>query len=233
MQAGGYTRNDGAVEFSTRVRALLPDEGLVVDFGAGRGEACEDDVPFRRWLQDLRAPGRTVVGVDIDPVVADNPGLDEAHVLDGPRLPFADGSVALVVARSVLEHVERPEEVAGELGRVLAPGGWLCAMTPNRHGYISIGARLVPNRAHARVLGHLQPTREERDVFPTVYAMNTRATLRALFPEPTYEHATYGFNVDPVYFQRVPRLGGVVARLGGLLPEALAPILMVFIRKAR
>jgi len=231
LHAGGYTRNDGAVEFYTRVHALLSPTSVILEFGAGRGAVVEDPVAIRRHLADLRAPQRRVVGVDIDPVVTTNPLLDEAHVVDGWALPFPDRTFDAVVSVSALEHVRDAAPVAAELDRVLKPGGWICAVTPNRHGYIAVGARLVPNRWHSAVVGRLQPGREARDVFPTAYRMNSGKALGRLFPSSRFDHFTYGFNVDPVYFQRSRPLASIVGYLGPLVPERLAPVLMVFIRK--
>ena len=234
LLAGGFSRNDGAIEFYSRVHSLLPPAGVILDFGAGRGKAAtEDPVEFRRRLYDFRGEGRRVIGVDRDPVVLNNPMLDEAKVVLGNRIPLPDASVDVIVADWVLEHVEDAFPVARELGRVLRLGGWLCARTPNRWGYIALGARLIPNRAHRAVLRRLQPARKSIDVFPTCYKMNTGRALRRLFPEPRFTHATYAHMVDPLYFGSSRIAIGTVRTLSRLLPDALAPVLCVFIRRDR
>jgi len=43
---------------------------------------------------------------------------------DARVLPFADESFDGVLCSQVLEHVDRPEVVVQEIGRVLKPGGW-------------------------------------------------------------------------------------------------------------
>ncbi len=232
LAAGGFTRNDGSVEFYTRVRALLEPTAVVLDFGAGRGQGTADDpISFRRQLLDLRGEHRRVIGVDVDPVVEQNESLDEAHVLSGTTLPLESASIDLVVADWVFEHVDDAGATAAELSRVLRPGGWICARTPNGHGYVALGARLVPNRLHAQALHRLQPQRKSIDVFPTRYRMNTKRQLQELFPPQHFTHATYGHVTDPVYFGRSSLLIGAVSALSRLLPEALAPVLLVFVRK--
>lgn len=229
VRAGGFTRVDGTIAFYTRVRALLGGDDVVLDFGAGRGLAAEDEVPFRREIRSLRGCRRQVVGVDVDPVVVGNPLVDVAHVMTGDRIPLDDQSVDLIVATSVFEHVERPAEMAAELDRVLKPGGWLCARTPNRWGYIALGARLVPNRLHVPALRRLQPERQAADVFPTHYRLNTRRAIAGHFP--AYECCIYGHNPEATYVG-TSRLGcSAVAALSRLGPERLASILMVFLRK--
>ena len=127
VAAGGFTRLDGDVAFFGRVQALLSEllpRAVVVDFGAGRGRASEDPVLYRRTLHDLRGVNRRVIGVDVDPVVLQNPLVDEAHtILPGGPLPFADGSVDVIVSDFTFEHIDTPTSVAREFERILKPGG--------------------------------------------------------------------------------------------------------------
>jgi SAM-dependent methyltransferase len=73
------------------------------------------------------ARGALVTGVDLSPkmiAVASgrHPGL-EFREADAECLPFAEGSVDAVVCNFGVGHFGRPEPVAVELVRVLAPGG--------------------------------------------------------------------------------------------------------------
>ena len=234
VAAGGFTRVDGTVAFYARVQALLEPDMTVLDYGAGRGRGVADDpVPFRKDLQTLRGRVARVIGADVDPVVADNPNLDEAIVLEGPRapLPLDDASVDLIVSDHCFEHVEDADFTAAELTRVIRPGGWLCARTPNRWGYIGLGARVVPNHRHVDVLGRLQPHRHERDVFPTRYRLNTRAALRKHFPPDRFDDHTYGFNAEPAYAGRSNVGTWLLGGWARVTPEWLASTWMVFLRR--
>jgi len=135
--AGGYSRVDGTVEFYGRVNALLQPHMTVLDFGAGRGAGIQDDlVPYRRSLRTLKGKCKRVIGVDVDDAVVGNPGLDESYVIEpGGRIPLENESVELIVSDATFEHITDPSPVTKELDRVLKPGGWLCARTPNRWGY--------------------------------------------------------------------------------------------------
>jgi SAM-dependent methyltransferase len=231
IAAGGYSRVDGSIELYTRIRALLEPDMQVLDFGAGRGRAVDPNV-FRRQLANLRGACAKVVGVDIDPAVRENPGLDEAVVIEpGRPLPFPDSTFDLVVSDHVFEHVDDPVAVAAELDRVLRPGGWICARTPNRNGYIAWGARLVPNGLHSRVLHRLQPGRQSVDVFPTRYLLNTRVALRRHFPPERYRHCAYGFNTEPAYTGRSTPLWILLWAWLRIAPEALCATWFVFLQK--
>jgi SAM-dependent methyltransferase len=145
VQAGGFTRLDGTIEFYSRVNALALKDSVVLDYGAGRGRFFEDPVTYRRDLRLLKGNVARVIGVDVDPVVRLNPAVDDAYCIaqDG-RIPVKDGTVDLIVSDFTFEHVERPRAVADELTRVLKPGGWIAVRTPNKYGYVALGARLVP-----------------------------------------------------------------------------------------
>lgn len=51
-------------------------------------------------------------------------------VADITRLPFADGTFSGASSAETLEHIADDDSAASELGRVLAPGGWLCGTVP-------------------------------------------------------------------------------------------------------
>lgn len=198
--AGGFTRVDGTVQFFVRVCALLAPTAVVLDFGAGRGRLASTGSRFKRELVDLRNHAARVIAADIDRAVLENPISHEQIVIENGRIPLPDSSVDLIVADYVLEHVDDPQTVAAELRRVLKAGGWLCARTPHISSLVSIAARLVPNRLHVRAVDVVQPKeREARDVFPTVYRLNSRRALRTYFPENAWVHCSYTWNPEPGY----------------------------------
>jgi SAM-dependent methyltransferase len=232
MAAGGFARDDGTVQFYSRVAALLQAHFQVLDFGAGRGEPLVDDpVEYRRRLMNIRGRVAHVAGCDVDPAVAEHPGLDSAALIgaDG-RLPYKDGHFDLIVSRYVFEHLPNPALSAAELTRVLKPGGWICAVTPNATGYVALGSRLVNNSLHARWLRRLQPGRREEDVFPTYYRLNSERALRQHFGAAFDIHCyrdpggvTYHFG-SPVVF-------ALLLALHRVLPTFLQNAMYIFMRK--
>lgn len=233
--AGGYCRVDTPVTFFTRVRALLRPDMTVLDWGAGAGkwERLPEGLP--KDLMKLRGSCERVIGVDPDPLVRDNPWLDEAHVVQpDERLPLEDESVHMVVSWAVFEHVANPEFAAGELARVLKPGGWICAMTPNKWGYAGVGARVIPNRLHSVLLRKVlqrAAIRKAEDIYPTVYKMNTLADIERLFPTSRFEHCSYLFSGPPAYHGGVLPVARAIGLWNRLAPEPARATIHAFVRK--
>ena len=108
------------------IRNIPLHPGRLLDIGCGRGE----------YLKTFAARGFDVIGVD---GAASARRMTEGlpvEVLDIDRepLPFADGSVAYIFSKSVIEHLQHPNWMLAECARVLQPGGTAVIMTPSwRH----------------------------------------------------------------------------------------------------
>lgn len=234
VQVGGYTAIDGTVEFYLRVRTLLRPDQVVLDLGAGRAAWVENLSlpPILRELLDLRGDGRRLIGCDVDPIVRTNPLLDEVHVLETGTspLPFDDRSVDLVVSDWTFEHLSDPAVTAREIIRILKPGGWLCARTPNRNGYISVANRVIPKMLHRAVLRRGQPGRKGEDIFPTVYRANDQSRIREFFGIDC-SVTTYVVNPEPSYLGQ-SRFAWAAVKVGErVLPRQLGAVLLIFARR--
>jgi SAM-dependent methyltransferase len=231
-QVAGFSHVDGSVDFWSRVRALVTPESRVLDYGAGRGAFIDNDSSrYRRQLKIVRGHAAHVTGCDVDPAVKENPFLDAADVIDfSARLPYPDASFDLIYSNWVFEHVVDPAHVASELLRVLKPGGWICAATANKWGYVALVSAAVPNRSHAKVLSRVSPEVKDFDVFPTMYRMNTPGTLRRLFTGARV--VTYRRSSEPSYHFNNPLLYRGFMVLHDLMPSALQTGLFMFAQKA-
>jgi SAM-dependent methyltransferase len=159
-------RRDPVAAFVDRLtRSVRPDD-RVLDLGAGAGELN---------TYALKGRVRQLVGVDLDPRVADNPLLDVGLQADIGTLPFADASFDVVFSIYVLEHVERPDALAAEIARVLRPGGVCLSLTPNVFHYVTAISRLTPTRFHRRF--NAWRGRPAEDTFETFYRFNSRGAL--------------------------------------------------------
>ena len=208
---------------------------MVVDFGAGRGGIHIDDpIAYRHSLMSLKGKVNEVIGVDIDSAVTTNPAINRAIVISGPELPLPDRSVDLILSDFTFEHLGDPQAIASNFERVLKPGGWIRARTPNRFGYIVLANSFLPDSLRSRVLRGAQPERKEEDLFPAFYRLNTLRDISRLFPEPRFRQASYYWDASPSYHFDSP----FVFRLFSWLlqsesPNAFKTMLMVFIQKSQ
>ncbi|NNC72768.1 MAG: hypothetical protein HKN78_07805 [Sphingomonadaceae bacterium] len=103
-------------------------------------------------------------------------------------------------------------------------------MTPNKYSYIALASMLVRNRSHGKVLSRVQPDREEIDVFPTVYKMNTISALRKLFGQAS-EICIYRFTPEPAYHMNRALVFRFLLFMHKHMPEMFSTNLMIFVRK--
>lgn len=233
ISAGGYARDDSSVNFFSRVNALLSPEMTVVDLGAGRGASLLGEEDFLKRLRRLQGKVTKVIGIDVDEAIAEHPFLDERHIVAiGDTYPLESASVDLVVCDWVLEHVAEPDSFAREIHRVLRPGGWFCARTPNRLGYVGIVVNVIPHSIQKRILSHVWPERQEVDVFPTVYKLNTRRAIRKIFPASLWDNYSYFINPPPKYHGNVRALFAVIGTLQSVAPAPMKTDMIVVLRKA-
>jgi len=118
----------------------------VLDYGCGSG--------YGTHLLSSRA--QSITGVDVAPEAVAHaqsaytaPNLAYRTIDPDAPLPFADASFDVVLSFQVFEHVRDTARYLAEIDRVLAPGGVLLLVTPDR------ATRLLPfqrpwNRFHLR-----------------------------------------------------------------------------------
>ena len=121
------------LRFVRRIAAAMAfSEAIVVDLGCGSG------VMLAEVLQ--AKAGWTGFGLDISRASVAYARRLAEHKRVGRRshfqrcniadLPFVTGSVDLVIASEVIEHLPEPRAALTEIARVLAPGGFLVLTVP-------------------------------------------------------------------------------------------------------
>lgn len=229
-----FARHEGRFLFYSLVAELVTADSVVLDLGAGRGAQIENSQGYMRSLLNFRGRCKRYIGTDPDPIVKENPFLEEAHVMraDG-SIPLPDSSVDVIVAYAVIEHVADPRRFAAEVERILKPGGWFCAWTPNKYSYVGIAARMVPDRFHASIVRAAVPNggRLDQDVFPVAYRLNTKQALRRAFSPERFEDFSFYDAGTPSYHFDKMLIARFLMMLMAILPSCLAKSLFVFLRK--
>jgi 2-polyprenyl-6-hydroxyphenyl methylase/3-demethylubiquinone-9 3-methyltransferase len=106
-------------------RVIGPRPARVLDLGCGAGFLANY----------LAARGHHVTGIDTTPenlAVARAHGTATYELGDACNLPYEDATFDVVCAMDLIEHVEQPERLVAEVGRVLRPGGMFFFHTFNR-----------------------------------------------------------------------------------------------------
>ena len=226
-----FTNLDSTVEFYSRVNALVDENWVVVDFGAGRANWYDEETSqYRRKLRTFKGRVRRAIGCDISPAIKENKSVDETYIIEDGRIPLEDNSVDLIIADWVLEHVEKPEVFVKEIDRILKPHGFFCGRTVPKWSYIAIAASIVPNGAHDFLMKFIMPGRKEKDVFPTYYRMNNFNSILNAFGD-NYENWSYIHIPEPRYYFGKKFLFKFMHFFHNIMPKSFVGQLNVFIQK--
>src|SRR5438876_7366584 len=116
---------------------------------------------------------RRIIGVDLSAsalkVAAERySGANINYLLiDGLKLPFADGEFELIISFQVIEHISNYDTYLSELKRVLAPAGMVIFTTPNARVRLDPGMKPW-NEFHVREFSAEELGELLRDWFPQV-----------------------------------------------------------------
>lgn len=175
-------------------------QGLSVA-GVGYGVPYLDELRHEAERSFALMPGQQGI------VVWPPDGLSAAALIDPLDLPLRDSVVDRLLVIHALEMSEDPAAFLEEIWRVLAPGGHLIVVAPNRRGGWS--------RRDSTPFGHGQPFSRRQ---------LTELLRHALF---TPVHWTEALHLPPFSSSVLLRLAPAVERLGTLLNLPLAGVHMI------
>ncbi len=182
---------------------------------------------------ELAGAGATTHGVDID-----EGGIARArerfgkrvefHLSDAEHLPFADGSVDVVVLNHIYEHVVDPAAVVAEIHRVLSDQGVAYFGLANRLGVIEPHHRLpflswLPPRAGD---AYVRLTRKGDHYYER---LQTRSSLKTLLGAFDLWDYTVPVLADPQRYSGGDIVPGIAARLPQASFRVLMPIVPTYL----
>jgi SAM-dependent methyltransferase len=113
---------------------FVPERIPLLVAAVGRGKRVLDLGCRSGALTQHFLGGNSVVGLDIDAAALEKAatlGIQPVQANVEEPLPFEDGSFDAVVAGELFEHLQFPDALVAEIGRVLRPGGVLAGSVPN------------------------------------------------------------------------------------------------------
>ena len=230
IMVGGFTNNDGTIDFYLRVKSLITEDATVLDLGAGRAAWFEEDTcQTRRNIQLMVGKVKHVIAADIDEAVLLNRASDKQLVIKKNEIGIAPNSVDLIIADYVLEHIESPQEFYDQINVCLKSGGWFCARTPHKYAYVALAASLLSNRYHSTLLKFIQPSRKELDVFPTHYRLNTLKDIKNIFRN--WDNKAFIYRTEPSYYFGSKFLYNVQLLMHRIFPAFFCGNLFIFLQK--
>jgi SAM-dependent methyltransferase len=170
--------------FDTAVAELqLTGQETILDLGAGRGWAAKQ----------FALRGCRVVALDVVPDA--NVGLGRARALmdhagtyfdriiaDGENLPFVDGRFDLVFCAAALHHSSHLNALMQQVGRVLKPGGRLCAVNEPCRGVLENEAEMLIRDAAAELEVGINETRPDLPAYQAALAQAGLTLTHAYSP---------------------------------------------------
>jgi 2-polyprenyl-3-methyl-5-hydroxy-6-metoxy-1,4-benzoquinol methylase len=183
-------------QYEATVDRLVKVGCVWLDVGGGHSIFPEN----RRLSEALSQRCAFLVGVDpSDNIVRNSYVHEQAQcTIEEYR---AQRKFDLATLRMVAEHIQEPKPAIKSLARLVRPGGKVVVFTPNRWSPVSIAASIVPFWLHQPITHLLWGTKAE-DVFPTLYRMNTKNHLRALFEEGGFKEVAFAYLDNCCTFQR-------------------------------
>lgn len=129
------------------IRGIFPDARRIVDLGCGRGgfvKLCRRERGDALGLDNEAAAARICREQGLPFVLA-----------NAERLPFIDGSLDVVRAKEIIEHLPNPRTMLAEIQRALRPGGLFLSRVPSHYSALYPIGNFWDDYTHVRPLSRL------------------------------------------------------------------------------
>jgi SAM-dependent methyltransferase len=161
--------------YEDMLKKYVNDKTKWLDLGCGH-----QVLPHWRLGEEKRliAICKQVVGIDYDMrSLRQHATLKNKLRGNISNLPFKNDCFTMVSANVVMEHIESPERQFEEILRVLSPGGIFIFHTPRYSWFIALVRIVCADFIKIKLIKLLQG-REETDIFPTHYRINTLEKIK-------------------------------------------------------
>ena len=217
VDATGWASAETSSRIATRERHLglcrdfvishLTRDSIIVEVGSA-------DAPFDH-LPGLDVTRRISLDVDV-------PALGRAErerrieggsllAADGHHMPIRARSVDGIVAVFVLEHLREPQQFLEEAARVLRPGGFLFAVTPNVANPVFTPILVIPVKVREKLLRVVGGHPDHK--YLTYLRANTTRRLETLSARTGFRLERVDFLWEDHYFSRLPGGGSLLAAI--------------------
>lgn len=184
----GYHSPDDYYE--ALVNRLVGSDTAWLDVGCGRA-LFPSNMPLAKVLSERC---ESLVGVDPDPTIMENPVVHEA-VQESVYEFRSDKKFDLVTLRMVAEHIDDPRALLLTLSECTKEGSTVVIYTVNAWSPIPVLTRVTPLAVRHPLKKLLWQT-DEKDTFPTAYRMNTRKQLRTMFADSGFVEVFFSYLDD-------------------------------------
>jgi ubiquinone/menaquinone biosynthesis C-methylase UbiE len=154
------THDLAALRLERCLDAMAVAHGALLEIGCGAGRYTR---AFLHYRPDLNVSGCDISHIALEEArAADRTGKIRYQLGDALNLPYDDNSFDIVLLFDVFEHVTDVRKAAGEVARVLKPGGVFHCFVPcegNRRTIFSLlrHSKLLPiHRWKRDHIGHIQ-----------------------------------------------------------------------------
>lgn len=197
---------------NTEVTQALPEwvvesctkQSNVLEIGAGEGKF---GYPAR-----IRSQVGTLVGIDPDEAIINNPYLDQKFQLDAESFAKVTQNEIFdcIYSCFVAEHVERPMEYLSACRRLLKPGGSVISLTCNLWHWFGISAMVADKLGvQDEILSRLRGAKTVADYhFATIYKLNSTRSVLKLAAQAGFTQVEFRMFETPI-------------RISGYLPKLL------------
>jgi len=196
---GGFSPNDGTIDFYLRIRNYLDKKKILLDIGAGKGDWFDSSKKNKitKETQFLKNSVKKFYAADVDPQVLKNKTSHQNYLIKNHKIPLKSNSIDIIISDWTLEHIENPKTFFKEINRLLKKNGLIFFRTPHKYNYFALANSILEGTKFKDILlKKTQPNRAKW--FKSYYKINTYNSIQKLFKN--YKINYFLFIPDPAYY---------------------------------